>query len=105
VLNPRPRVSPKSEIKVELFSKDSIVIQGVQNSGSKNSRSSTHIQNQSPPTSLRRENTKTKIEGIDNTLILPEFKGVGSEDPEQHLFVCKVVWATKNIQDDVLKIV
>jgi hypothetical protein len=43
--------------------------------------------------------------GVDNTLRLPEFKGVGSEDPEQHLFVCEIVWATKNIQDDVVKIV
>jgi hypothetical protein len=30
---------------------------------------------------------------------------VGSEDPEQHLFVCEIVWAAKNIQDDVVKIV
>jgi hypothetical protein len=42
--------------------------------------------------------------GVDNTLRLPEFKGVGSEDPEQHLFVCEIVWAAKNIQDEVVKI-
>jgi hypothetical protein len=44
------------------------------------------------------------MEGIDNTLRLPKFKGVGSEDPKQHLFVCETVWAAKNIQDDVVKI-
>jgi hypothetical protein len=42
--------------------------------------------------------------GVDNTLRLPEFQGVGSEDPEQHLFVCETIWATKNVQDEVVKI-
>jgi hypothetical protein len=43
--------------------------------------------------------------GVDNTLRLPEFQGVGSEDPEQHLFVCETIWAAKNVQDEVVKIV
>jgi hypothetical protein len=43
--------------------------------------------------------------GVDNTLRLPEFQGVGSEDPEQHLFVCETIWAAKNVQDEAVKIV
>jgi hypothetical protein len=26
---------------------------------------------------------------------------VGSEDPEKHLFVCDMIWTTKNVQDEV----
>jgi hypothetical protein len=43
--------------------------------------------------------------GLDNTLKLPEFQGVGSKDPKQHLFVCETIWAAKNVQDDAVKIV
>jgi hypothetical protein len=42
--------------------------------------------------------------GVDNTLRLPEFKGVGSDDPEQHFFVCEIVWVAKNIQDEAVNI-
>jgi hypothetical protein len=42
--------------------------------------------------------------GIDNTLILLEFKGIGSEDPEQPLFVCQTIWTTKNVHNDGAKI-
>jgi hypothetical protein len=42
--------------------------------------------------------------GVDNTLRLPEFKGVGSEDPKPQLFVCETVWAAKNIHDEVVNI-
>jgi len=42
--------------------------------------------------------------GIDNTLRLPEFKGVGSKDLEKHSFFCETIWVAKNIQDDVVKI-
>jgi len=44
------------------------------------------------------------MEGLDNTLTLPEFHGVGSEDPEQHLFVCETIWAAKNVQYEVVNI-
>jgi hypothetical protein len=42
--------------------------------------------------------------GIDHTLTMPEFQGAGSEDPEQHLFVCETIWTDKNVQDEVAKI-
>jgi hypothetical protein len=42
--------------------------------------------------------------GVDNTLRLPAFQGVGSEDPKQHLFVCKTIWVANNFQDEAVKI-
>ena len=41
--------------------------------------------------------------GVDNTLKLPKFQGVGSEDLEQHLFFYETSWAAKNIHDEVVK--
>ena len=35
---------------------------------------------------------------------LSEFQGIGSEDPEQHLFVCETIWAAENVHDEVVKI-
>jgi hypothetical protein len=34
---------------------------------------------------------------------LPTFRGDGSEDPEQHWFLCEVVWSIKNITDEAVK--
>jgi len=34
---------------------------------------------------------------------LPTFRGDGSEDPDQHWFLCKVVWSIKNVTDTVVK--
>jgi hypothetical protein len=47
---------------------------------------------------------KNNMARLDNTLRLPEFQGVGSEDPEQHLFVRETIWDAKNIHDDAIKI-
>jgi hypothetical protein len=33
------------------------------------------------------------------------FHGAGTEDPEQHLFVCEAIWTVKNVQDDDANIV
>jgi hypothetical protein len=77
-----PCASPQSEITFEDLSKSIIVSQGVQSSSSQNSGSSaqSQSQNQSPPTSPRGGTTQANMAGVDNTLRLPEFKGVGSED-------------------------
>jgi hypothetical protein len=80
-------VSPQSEITFEDLSKSIIVSQGVQSVNSQSSGSSTKNQNQGPPTSPRGGNTQTNMAGIDNTLRLLEFKGVGLEDLKQYLFV------------------
>jgi hypothetical protein len=34
---------------------------------------------------------------------LPTFRGDGSEDPDQHWFLCEVVWSIKNVIDEVVK--
>jgi hypothetical protein len=34
---------------------------------------------------------------------LPTFRGDGSEDLEQHWFLCEVVWSIKNITDEDVK--
>jgi hypothetical protein len=94
-----PFASPQSEIAVEYLSKVIIVSQGVHSSSSQNSGSSAQSQskNLSPLESPRGGTTQANMVGIDNTLRLLEFKGVGSKDSKQHLFVCEIVWATKNI--------
>jgi hypothetical protein len=34
---------------------------------------------------------------------LPIFRGDGSEDPNQHWFLCEAVWNIKNVTDEVVK--
>jgi hypothetical protein len=34
---------------------------------------------------------------------LPTFRGDGSEDPDQHWFLCEHVWSIKNITDEAFK--
>jgi hypothetical protein len=88
----------RSEVTFEDLSKALIVSRGSQNSSSQSSGSSASSQSQ--PTSSRGGTTQNNMAGLDNTLRLPEFQGVGSEDPEQHLFVCETIWAVKNVQDE-----
>jgi hypothetical protein len=34
---------------------------------------------------------------------LPTFRGDGSEDPDQHRFLCEVVWSIRNVIDEDVK--
>jgi hypothetical protein len=34
---------------------------------------------------------------------LPIFRGYGSEDPDQHWFLCEAVWNIKNVTDEAVK--
>jgi hypothetical protein len=34
---------------------------------------------------------------------LPTFRGDGSEDLDQHWFICEVVWSIKNVIDEAVK--
>jgi hypothetical protein len=34
---------------------------------------------------------------------LPTFRGDGSKDPDQHWFLCKVVWSINNVTDETIK--
>jgi hypothetical protein len=38
-----------------------------------------------------------------NEMRLPTFRGDGSEDLDQHWFICEVVWIINNITDEVVK--
>jgi hypothetical protein len=78
-------------------SKAIIVSEGGHNSTDQNSGISVQSQSQSVPTSPRGGNTQTNMARIDNTRRLPELKGVGPEDPKQHLFIYETVSDDKNI--------
>jgi hypothetical protein len=34
---------------------------------------------------------------------LPTFRGDGSEDPNQHWFLCEAIWSIKNVTDEIVK--
>ena len=34
---------------------------------------------------------------------LPVFRGTGPKDPDQHFFLCEVVWNIKQVQNDEAK--
>jgi hypothetical protein len=90
-----PCASSQSKVTVEDLSK-ALVVSGVnKNSNSQINRGNTTSQNQ--PTSPRGGATKNNMAMIENTLRLPEFQGVGSEESEQHLFIRETIWATKNV--------
>jgi hypothetical protein len=40
---------------------------------------------------------------MEDEMRLPIFKGDGSEDPDQHWFLCEVVWSIKNATDEAVK--
>jgi hypothetical protein len=41
--------------------------------------------------------------GHDPTIMLSEFKGEASKDPEKHLFICEKIWEEKQIIDGETK--
>jgi hypothetical protein len=57
------------------------------------------------PIRKREGTTQNTMVGLNNTLRIPEFEGVGSEDPKQHLLVCETIWVANNVQDEDTKIV
>jgi hypothetical protein len=42
--------------------------------------------------------------GVDPTIILPEFLGKTSEDPEKHLFICEKIWEEKQVIKEDTKV-
>ena len=42
--------------------------------------------------------------GVDSTIILLEFRGKASEDPEKHLFICEKIWEAKQVTDEDTKV-
>jgi hypothetical protein len=62
-----------------------------QNTQSTGTSGSTHTQSRNLERSMAYE------------MRLPTFRGDGSEDPDQHWFLCEVVWSIKNITDEAVK--
>jgi hypothetical protein len=66
-----PCASPQSEVTIEYLSKELIVSRGNQNSNSQSSGGRTTIQSQlASPKGVA---TQNNMEGVENTLKLPEF--------------------------------
>jgi hypothetical protein len=40
---------------------------------------------------------------MEDDMRLPIFRGDGSEDPDQHWFLCEVIWNIKNVTDEAVK--
>ena len=40
---------------------------------------------------------------MEDEIRLPIFRGDGSEDPDQHWFLCEAIWNIKNVTDEVVK--
>jgi hypothetical protein len=40
---------------------------------------------------------------MEDDMRLPTFRGDGSEDPDQHWFLCEVVWSINNVTDEGVK--
>jgi hypothetical protein len=93
-----PCASPRTEVRSEILSL--VVSEGSKDSskGSQSSGSSTPSQNQLVSPGMN--TMQSTMAGVDPTLRMLVFHGAGSEDPEQHLFVCEAIWTVKNVQDD-----
>ena len=40
---------------------------------------------------------------MEHEMRLPIFRGDDSEDPDQHWFLCEVVWSIKQVNDEAVK--
>jgi hypothetical protein len=40
---------------------------------------------------------------MEDEMRLPTFRGAGYEDPDQHGFLCEVIWSIKNVTHEALK--
>ena len=40
---------------------------------------------------------------MEDEMRLPIFRGDGSEYPDQHWFLCKVLWSIKQVNDEAIK--
>jgi hypothetical protein len=94
--------SPEYETMFEYLTREIVINRG--SMGKNNQSNSSNTINQNQTISLGRGPTLNNMVGVDNTLILLEFKGIGSKELEQHMFVCETIWTTNNIHDDDAKV-
>jgi hypothetical protein len=62
---------------------------------------------QSPQSTITSSSTSTQTGNLGSSMAdemrLPIFRGDGSEDPDQHWFLCEAVWNIKNVTDEDVK--
>ena len=79
---------------------------GTQNNPIGTPSSSSHTAHTTPPSGSNTANKNPPPRNrMEDDMKLPTFKGTGSEDPEQHWFLCEAIWTIKQIQDDDIKLV
>jgi len=99
-----PCGSLRSEVRYETLSQTLIVSEGIKDrsKGSKSSGSSTKTYIQLATS--RKNIVYYTMARVDPTLRICVFHRAGTKYLEQHLFVCEIIWAMKNVQDDDMKI-
>jgi hypothetical protein len=62
---------------------------------------------QSPQSTITSSSAYTQTGNLGRSMAdemrLPIFRGDGFEDPDQHWFLCEVVWNIKNVTDEAVK--
>jgi hypothetical protein len=60
-----------------------------------------------PQSTITRSSTSTQTGNLGNSMEdeirLPIFRGDGSEDPDQHWFLCEAIWNIKIFTDEAIK--
>jgi hypothetical protein len=79
---------------------------GTQSNPAGTPSSSSHTAHTTPPSGSNTANPNPPPRNrMGDDMKLPTFKGTGSEDPEQHWFLCEAIWTIKQVQDDNVKLV
>jgi hypothetical protein len=84
------------EVSIIIPPIDSVVLR---NQSNPNHQSTQSTVNSSPP-HIQSGNLGRSME---NEMRLHIFRGYGSEDPDQHWFLCEVIWNNKNVTDEAVK--
>ena len=92
------------DIRPEVLSHTFVINQGSEckSKGSQSSGSNLTTQTQSAtPITNTMQNTMV---GVDPTLKLHVFHGMGEEDPDQHFIIFQAIWDIKKVQDKEIKV-
>jgi hypothetical protein len=93
-----PCVSPGTKVRYKALA---IVVSNSRRSSNSQSIGSSAIVVVVSPKNSTTWNT---MAGVDSTMRMFVFSGARTKNPDQHIFLCEVVWAMKNIQDDDMNI-
>ena len=102
--SPNPRKIFAEDIHYQPYTPQKPV--GTQNNPTGTPSSSSHTAHTTPPSGSNTANQNPPPRNrMGDDMKLPIFKGTGSEDPEQHWFLCEAIRTIKQIQDDNVKLV